>query len=208
MESTQRDASQALQDIEQAGEKAKRMSLYKGADLIYMVWGVAWLIGFVVQHFSRDFTLRFGDFSMHGSGWAWNIVVPIAIILTLIIGRRRSAVQSAVDKSIGVFWWLLFVYFALWVTVLSPVIDFQQLYTAEGQRVLLAGIILVPMFAYVVMGLFGYGRYMLWLGLGITAANVFGLLVIPNWYYLWMAVMGGGGLFAAGIFARQAWRRA
>jgi hypothetical protein len=208
METEQQDVRQALEGIEQAADKARRLELYKGADAIYMVWGVTWIIGFLVQHFAGHVCVQLGDYSAQVGGWAWNILVPIAIAVTLLIGRRRIPVHSPADKQLGVLWGLLFLYFALFFLLLLPLIDFQRFDTPQAQRGFLGAILLIPMFAYVVMGLFSHARYMLWLGLGITGANVFGVFAIPEWYYLWMALMGGGGLFAAGIVTRRAWRRA
>lgn len=209
MEAQPQDVRQALDDIEQTAQKAQRRESYKGADIIFMVWGVTWIIGFLIQHFFRDASVQLGDCKAYVGGWAWNILVPIAIVVTLLVSRRRIPTQSVLDKRMGALWGLLFAYFFMVLFVLQPVIDLDRLYSESGQRSFLAAIVLVPMLAWVLMGLFSNNsRYIMWMGLAITAANLFGFFALGAWYYLWMAVTGGGTMIAAGIITRRAWRRA
>ena len=92
--------------------------------------------------------------------------------------------------------------------LLSPLFKWDSVYAHEGERIMSAVIVTVPMFAYVVMGLWGCGQYMIWLGLGITALTVLGLYAFPSFFYLWMAAVGGGALFGVGIIARRQWKKA
>jgi hypothetical protein len=63
----------------------------------------------------------------------------------------------------------------------------------------------VPMFAYVVMGLW-LDHFMIWIGLAITGLTVLGLFLAPAWFWIWMAVMGGGSLVSTGFLIRNRWR--
>ena len=208
METKPRDARQALEDIERTARRTRRRELYKGADLIYLVWGVVWIAGFLSQHFWLESRVMLGGYAIAVPGLVWNTLVPLAILVTWLLVRWRMPVEASGDRSLFAFWWLAFAYFGLFIVFLSPVVDFGLVYASEGQRIVSGCIVLIVMFIYVSMGLFTRSRYMLWLGLGITAANVFGIFAIPAWYFLWMAVAGGGGLVATGIVTGRAWRRA
>ncbi len=64
---------------------------------------------------------------------------------------------------------------------------------------------LVPMFVYVVTGLLERDNYMLFLGLGVTAATIVGFFAVPQYFYLWMAAFGGGALLMTGLVIRRKW---
>jgi hypothetical protein len=89
-----------------------------------------------------------------------------------------------------------------------PFVDMDAFYSPAGVKVLTAAVSTVPMLAYVLMGLIGCGRYMIWLGLAVTAATVAGLVALPGFFYLWMAGVGGGALFVTGMRLRAGWRNA
>jgi hypothetical protein len=61
------------------------------------------------------------------------------------------------------------------------------------------------MFAYVVTGLW-LEHFMVWLGLVVTALTVIGLFLLPSYFYIWMAVVGGGTLAGTGLFIRNRWK--
>jgi hypothetical protein len=61
------------------------------------------------------------------------------------------------------------------------------------------------MFGYLVMGLW-LGRFFLWLGLLVTATTLVGYYFVSDYFFLWMALTGGGSLIAAGVFIRKFWR--
>ncbi len=62
----------------------------------------------------------------------------------------------------------------------------------------------VPMFAYILIGLW-LDRFFIWLGALVTVATVVGYYFIGEYFYLWMAVCGGGALIASGLFIRKNW---
>jgi hypothetical protein len=47
---------------------------------------------------------------------------------------------------------------------------------------------------------------MIWIGLAVTGLAVLGLFLVPNWFWIWMAVMGGGTLVGTGLLVRNRWR--
>ena len=63
----------------------------------------------------------------------------------------------------------------------------------------------VPMFAYIIMGLW-LDRFFLVLGTLVTLATLAGYYFITDYFFLWMAVVGGGSLVAGGVFIRKNWK--
>jgi hypothetical protein len=117
-------------------------------------------------------------------------------------------VRSPEGWRIGIFWGALVGYFDLWIFLLWPFFGADRLRSLEYERAFTAVIATVPMFAYVVMGLWRREDYIVWLGLGVTALTLIGLFFVPAWFFLWMAGLGGGALLLTGVLARRQWRRA
>jgi hypothetical protein len=207
MDITRTDAKGALDDISAVAERARRRSLLKGADAAYFLWGVIWIIGFVVQQWYSA-AIAFGPVAVPAASFIWSPLVILGIIVTFVIMKRRSIARETGNWRVGALWGLAFGYFYAHFILLWPVIDRQALNGEVGIRLLTASIVIVPMFVYVIMGLWGYGNYMIWLGLGVTVATVVGALAVPHYFYLWMAVFGGGALLATGVLARRRWAKA
>jgi hypothetical protein len=74
----------------------------------------------------------------------------------------------------------------------------------DQEMTITALICTLPMLAYIMMGLMGYGAYLGWLGAGVMALTIVGYQFASSWFYLWMAIFGAGALLAAGFIIR--WR--
>jgi hypothetical protein len=44
-----------------------------------------------------------------------------------------------------------------------------------------------------------------WWALPITALALAGYFLLPGFFYLWMAVLGGGGMIVLGLYIRWRW---
>jgi hypothetical protein len=199
MNVSQDEARETLGQIEDVRQRTKKMVAYAGGDICFVVWGVIWFIGFLSTHF-------LGYSRAAWSGTAWLILVAAGIVVSIIVEKRRAPVKSTVGKRIGVFWWLLYAYVFLWISLLSPFIEVQ----GHAESVMFwnrmgAIAATVPMFAYVVAGLW-LEHFMVWLGLAVTALTIFGLFVLQPYFYIWMAVVGGGTLAGTGLFIRNRWK--
>ena len=96
-------------------------------------------------------------------------------------------------------WLLLFLYGEIWLVVLWP---------WRPEQLGVFGVTLV-MFAYVIMGLWLELRFMLWLGLGVTAAACAGYVLsflVPGYLNLWLGLAGGSALLVSGLFLTLRWR--
>jgi hypothetical protein len=65
-------------------------------------------------------------------------------------------------------------------------------------------IILFVMVGWIAMGLLlSFGS--IWPGVTITALALTGYFLLPGVFYLWMAILGGGGMIALGLYIRSRW---
>ena len=143
MDIPQSEARESLSQIDDTVEQTKRMVAYAGGDVLFVVWGVIWVLGYLSSQFLPLVT-----------GWVWLVLVATGIVISVIVDKTHTPVKSPLDKRIAWFWWLLFGYVGLWFVLLSPFIEVhgheqsQMFWNHYG-----ALVATVPMFAYVVTGL-------------------------------------------------------
>ena len=183
------EAEQALQTIQVMVRKTKKIISDSGAYNFLIVWGVVWLIGFLGNHFTDDQTAAYiwGGLNILGG-------VGSALLGIRISRKVRSPSGLANAKRIGWFWLLLFIYCFSLILVASPV---------DGKQLAMIIIIFV-MIGWVAMSLL-LSVVSIWWGLGITALALIGYFFLPGVFYLWMAVLGGGGMIALGLYIRNRW---
>jgi hypothetical protein len=183
------EAEEALTVIQAMMQKTRRAISSSGAYMFLIVWGVMWLLGFLGSQFLPQET----------SGYAWMILDILGGILSAILGIRmnrglRSSSSITSGKRIGLFWSLLFLYCFAAVAISWP---------ADGKRLAMY-IILFVMVGWVAMSLL-LSFTSVWPGLIITALALIGYFLLPGIFYLWMAVLGGGGMIALGLYIRSRW---
>jgi hypothetical protein len=160
-----------------------------GAYAFLIVWGVVWLLGFLSSHF----------ISNNISGYIWLGLDIFGGLASAVIGRRmnlrvRSPSSTASGKRIAWFWLLLFFFCAAAIGVSWPV-DTKQMAMF---------IILFVMVGWMAMGLLLRFASIGW-GLAITGLALIGYFFLPDIFYLWMAILGGGGMIALGLYIRNRW---
>ena len=183
------EAEEALAAIQAVMQKTRRAISSSGSYIFLIIWGVIWLLGFLGSQFLPD----------EISGYAWMGLDMLGGILSAIIGIRmnrsvRSPSATTSGKRIGLFWLLLFVYVIATVAVSWP---------ADGKQLAMY-IILFVMVGWLAMGLL-LSFASVWLGLIITALALIGYFLLPDIFYLWMAILGGGGMIALGLYIRSRW---
>ncbi|RFU48590.1 hypothetical protein [Paraburkholderia sp. DHOC27] len=180
---TSEQASQALRDLEAVSQRSGKLYRYQRTAPMLILWGVIWIVGFGATQLAPA-----------RAGWLW-IVLDIAGVLGCIyLGRRGHA-----DASASQSWrWLgtiaaIGAFYVLALTILQP--------TSGAQVAAFIGL-LVAMF-YVLAGLW-IGVRLAIIGLALAVLTVFGYYMLPAYFALWMAVVGGGALILAGLWLRTA----
>jgi hypothetical protein len=164
-------------------------SSYANPSLI--LWGILWIIAFTSTHFfvSHAFEIFLAMTAAGGAGTA----------VIFIIFRSKAPVRETTQKigwRITAFWIFLGVFIAIWLFILAPFNGMQCN----------AFICTEVMFAYIVMGLWFESHFMIILGAALTTATLVGFYILTEYYWLWMALIGGGGIFGTGLYIRLRWR--
>jgi hypothetical protein len=183
------EAEQALDAIQAMVRKTQKAISDSGAYNFLILWGFVWLFGFLASHFISTPLL----------GYIWMGLDIVGGLASAVIGIRmshkvRSPAGEASGKRIAWFWLLLFVYCFALILVAAPV---------DGKQLAMI-IILFVMIGWVAMGLL-LSVASIKLGLAITALALIGYYLLPDIFYLWMAVLGGGGMIGLGFYIRSRW---
>jgi hypothetical protein len=183
------EAEEALSAIQAMVQKTRRTISSSGAYLFLVVWGVIWLLGFSGSQFLPS----------HIAGYAWMILDILGGIISAVLGIRmgrgvRRSSPTITGKRIAAFWLLLFLFCLATVAVSLP---------ADGKQLSMY-IILFVMVGWIAMGLL-LSFASIWPGLAITALALVGYFLLPGIFYLWMAVLGGGGMIVLGLYIRSRW---
>ena len=184
MTSPREQAGASLDDVERIIVRTRRAMVAAHAADHFIVWGVAWMIGF-----GAGYVTDWPD------GWIWLVVVPAGVALSAgVEWRSRQSIDS--PRHARILWFLLALvgFGAAWAVILHPF----------NTRHFGAYIASLFMFAYVAGGLW-FGRFFIWLGVGVTALILVGVLGMPRYLEPLMAVAGGGSLLSAGLYIRRTW---
>jgi hypothetical protein len=184
------EAEEALAAIQSMAEKTRRAISQSGAYAFLIIWGIVWLLGFLSNHFLPS------DLS----GYIWIGLDILGGIASAVIGARmnrqvRSPSATASGKRIAWFWLILFLYCVAAIGIAWPVDNSKQLSMF---------IILFVMVGWMAMGLLLSFASIGW-SLAITALALIGYFLLPGIFYLWMAILGGGGMIVLGIYIRNRW---
>jgi hypothetical protein len=183
------EAEEALAAIQTMMTKTRRIISSSGAYLFLILWGVIWLLGFMGSQFLPT------DIS----GYAWIILYMLGGIISAVLGIRirrgvRTSSPSASGKRIAFFWLLLFFFCAAAIAV-SWTADMKQMSMY---------IILFVMVGWMAMSLL-LSFTSVWPGVIITVLALISYFFLPGIFFLWMAILGGGGMIGLGFYIRSRW---
>jgi hypothetical protein len=185
-------ARESLGIIEDTTAHTRKAMASSHASGLLILWGAIWVLAFTSVHFYPQWTACI--FS------AFNAV---GLVGTFLICRKWPTKPTAnvpISERMGLrvflLWLLVGVYASVWLSLLSPWKSIQ----------LCAFLCTLAMFGYVVIGLWFASYFMLWLGLAVTAGTLVGFYFFTDYFYLWMAPMGGGALLGTGLYIRLRWK--
>lgn len=189
MDITPNEAEEALAAIQKTTQRTRRAIAGSGAHVSLIATGMVWLVGFLGTQFLSGALVVYIWIGMSLLGSA------LAVWLGLRLGRRvRGPAGSVYGKRIGLFWLLLILYALAAILVVRP--------TDAKQITLL--IVLFVMIGQMAMGLL-ISFSSTWWTLPVAALALAGYFLSPDYFYLWMAVLVGGGMIALGLYIRARW---
>jgi hypothetical protein len=189
MNITPDEAQDALTAIQKVTEKARRSLSSSGGYAFFIIWGAVWLIGFLGNQFLPNAL----------AGYIWLAIDILGGLASWIVGMRmnrkvRSAKSTVTGKRLAWFWILLILYLTAIISVAWPV----------NVKQIAMFIILIVMIGWLAMGLL-LSFTSVRLALAVTSLALVGYFLLPDTFYLWMAILGGGGLITLGIYIRLRW---
>ena len=192
MNVSQEEAQASLSAIRDVTVRTQRAIASAYANPLLILWGVLWIIAYTATHFYLSYAFHIFT-AMAAVGGAGTAVIVWVL-------HSKAPIQEASGSKLGwritIFWILLCVYIPIWLFLLVPFSGLQCN----------AFICTASMFAYIVMGLWFDSRFMIVLGLALTAAILVGFYILRDYYCLWMAFVGGGAIFGTGLYIRLRWR--
>ncbi len=102
------EAKDMLGQAEDAGARARRMMAYGGGDVLLILWGVIWLIGFLGTHAFTSGWLVKGQAVGLATGVSWAILVTIGVVTSIVHEKSHMPVRSQAGAAVGIMWWLLY----------------------------------------------------------------------------------------------------
>lgn len=177
------EAEAALAAIRAADQQVRRTLNALGVAYHLLVWGVIWLLGFTISHFAPYLPPEIAN-------WSWTVLGIVGGALSWIIGMRMGLTfRHPLGNRIG---WLVF-FFALY-----GVLGSFFLHPTDIREAVLLLIIFLMLF-WAVMGLWTQSA-LLWVAVAVTGLSVLGYAVVPAFFSLWMAVLGGGTMIGTGLY--------
>ncbi len=191
------EARAALAQIEDTRSEIRKSIAQSMAGPSLIMWGVIWMI-----------MLSYAQFHT-GENRLWWVFVVAGFLGSWSLPRfYPTPIKRKPDARIGAFWLVIFAYAVVLLILVEPWNLLVNLSPADAVMMghkICAYYSIIPMMAYVLFGLW-IGRFFVWLGLLVTALILLGFYFIPDYFYLWVAVTGGGALMLSGIFIRKFWK--
>ncbi len=183
------EAEEALAAIQTMAHKTRRSIASGGTYITLIVTGIVWLVGFVCTQFLPKEIL----------GFIWAALSILGGILGTVLGFRmgkrvRSPLTAPIAKRVALFWLLLIFYALAVIAIARP---------TDGKQATMF-VILFIMLGQMAMGLLFSFAYFWWT-LPVSALALVGYFLLPDIFYLWMGILGGGGMIALGVYIRLRW---
>lgn len=177
---TAEEAAQALRDIALIKHRAAGFQDYQAESGQLILWGLAYVAGFVLTACFRDYILPI-----------WIVVVLVALTMGIRLARRSGAGAEVAWRYIGVIGTFLLFGLALNL-VFWPL-------TPE-QSAMLAPMFLAAL--YLLRGIQLRPRYTV-IGLVLGTLCLVGYLFLLPVFWAWMALACGGTLILSGLWLRS-----
>lgn len=180
------EIQQALDQVE-SGRRAARLALRRNGGHYHLwIWGTFWVVVPIVFQFSPGFASRYT--------WAFALIGAVAstFVGMFVEGSRLRMPLNTRFIALAV---LLAVYSVAWLVLLG----------SSSPKTIYAYFCTVSMFGYVAAGLW-FDVFLVWVGIAATVLTLTGYYAFNSWFWIWMAVAGGGTLIGTGFYMRYFWK--
>jgi hypothetical protein len=179
------EAASALTDIESAARRSGLLKGYQVAGPILMAWGVIWALGYSAMGFLPP----------EQWGVMWLVLDLIGAAASMLLGRggQKGAAKTGQGWRVVAGMGAILIFFAATFTLFRP--------ASIDAAIAFPGVVIGLVYSGI--GIAYAPRY-LWIGAAMFAASMVGYFFFQPWLAYWMAAVGGGGLFVAGLWLRRA----
>ena len=180
---TTREAHDALQEAALAERRSAEAYSYSRSAPFCILWGLIWMAGY-----GGMTVLKGADV-----GWLWLILSAIGMAISIWIGNNsRAAGQRSSGWRIGLVFVVIAAFSAALFAILPPTNEFQ---VGAYSPLLLSAI-------YASLGLWLGIRYIL-LAVFVAVVTLGAFFFMREFFFVWMAVAGGGSLLLTGLWMRH-----
>lgn len=172
-------AAQALRDVETAQQRSVTAYRYQRFSAHLFLWGAIWVIGYAVQYWRP------------GAWKIWLALAPAGILGSVWIDKRARGNSRGWNH--GVSCLAIFLYILAVFAVLPP--------KSDAQAVAIFPLLIALLYALV--GVWTRAARIVLLGFALGVFTVAGFFWLPQYFALWMAVVGGGALILGGFWLRR-----
>jgi len=183
------EAEEALASTKKMIQKTRRSMANMGAYITLIVTGIVWLIGFMCTQFLAGPIV----------GYIWTGLSLVGTVVGTILGFRigqrvRSPSTGLIARRIIFFWLFLALFCVATIAIVWP-LDGKQATTFIVLFILIGQLATGLLFPFPVD----------WWPLPIAALVLIGYFLLPQYFYLWMSILGGGGMIALGLYIHARW---
>jgi len=211
MQLSPEEAHAALATVQKVQERAHRTVSW-GATY-EVVWGMVWVVGFLISQFVATGS---GSGSEATLGWVWGVLSFVGGGLSAGLGiyfsrqhpvRRTSGnwLESP-EARVGFFFCALILYSSVLFALFVPLWLNGPTSARQYGEQLSVWWVVTFMFGYAAIGLWLRLGQLVGIGVAVTASALLGYYVLPDYYYLIMALLGGGTLVGHGLVWLRPWR--
>ncbi|MBN2084522.1 MAG: hypothetical protein JW748_04805 [Anaerolineales bacterium] len=176
------EAERALAAIRETESQMNKTMSSSGGSVQIIVWGIVMMIGYTLNQFADRLPVAL----VAGS---WIVMSILANILSVTISVRRARkFHSPYGARLGFLWVVFLLFGGVGAFFVHP----------SDPREINLLVYLLTMLWMAAMGLWVDLR-LLWVSLTFTALMLFGYLVLPDYFFLWLAIVGGGAMIGSGL---------
>jgi hypothetical protein len=179
-------AAQNLREIDQTGRRSASAYGYAHASPFFILWGIVWFIGYGGTGF------------LHGSqpAYLWATADLAGILGSFWIGHRMA---PKTDRTCNSRFRYRFIGTILVIALFIACVNLVMAPISDDQQGALPAL-LVALF-YGLMGIWKGPRFLV-AGIVIAALTLGGFYYLHDYFFTWMAVVGGAALILAGVWLR------
>ncbi|MGV8026274.1 MAG: hypothetical protein AB2L18_06945 [Anaerolineaceae bacterium] len=183
------EAEESLEAIRKITQKTRRSIASSGAYIFLIITGIIWMVGYVSTQFLSGSIVVY----------VWVGTSILGSIVAALIGSRndkrvRSTATPVYVKRIITFWIFLVFFCIATIAVAQP---------TDGKQIAMF-VVLFTMIGQFAMGLL-LSFSSSWWAIPIAALALIGYFFFPDFFYLWMGILVGGGMIALGFYIRFRW---